>query len=262
MRNLVNGILAAIAGAACAAVLCIVPYVGIRRALPVADLQWQEVACWVILVLAAAIGLGRIYSADAKLRLATLANLELAADFAAHKPSASGKERALLPPWAASVWLKLSRRSALIGGLLYVFLYNASIALCLRLHLLQIPDQPLLLAVLRPIGLALVVAGVAFQLKAVFSSFAQPLSSARLISVCKTRHPILFGWILILAGLPLAFGVWMPIVAIPGVFVGLNWRLEQKEMALKELLGDDYIKLQTTTWRLVPFIGKQPQRAP
>lgn len=269
MQGIVRGAGAALVGAIAAAVLCVVPYFGIKRAL--LEVHWQEVAAWVALVSASTLALGRIYSADAKLRIIMLAdNLELSERFARVKPdgettagAAPATVTAPLKTKVLSLLHELSRRAPLLGGMLYIYLYNAAIALCLRLQLLLIPDSIILQQTLRLIGLALIVAGTIFQLKAVFSSFASPLRDgepARFVSVCKIRHPILFGWILVLAGLPLTFGVWMPILAIPGVFVGLNWRLEQKEATLKDQLGDDYIEFQSNTWRLCPLIGQRPRQ--
>ncbi len=270
MHALVKGTAAALVGALGAALLNIVPYFGIKRALPLSELQWQEVAVWAALVLSYALALGRIYSADAKLRIIMLAdNLELSTRFAEVKPDGETSNAALpatvtapLRTKMASFLREFSRRAPLLGGLLYLYLYNAAIALCLRLQLMLIPDPPILQQILRTVGVVLVFAGVLFQLKAVFSSFASPLRDgepARFVSVCKIRHPILFGWIVILTGLPLTFGVWMPILAIPGIFVGLNWRLVQREANLIDQLGDDYAKFQTNTWRLCPLIGQRPR---
>lgn len=270
MHSIVKGAVAALAGALGAALLNIVPYFGIKRALPLSELQWQEVAVWAALVLSCALALGRIYSADAKLRIIMLAdNLELSSRFAEVIPdgetvnaAAPATVTAPFKTKMASLFREFSRRSPLIGGLFYIYLYNAAIALCLRLQLMVIADPPILQQILRTVGVVLVFAGVAFQLKAVFSSFVSPLRDgepARFVSVCKIRHPILFGWLLILTGLPLTFSVWMPILAIPGVFVGLNWRLVQREATLSDQLGDDYTKFQTNTWRLCPLIGKRPE---
>lgn len=43
------------------------------------------------------------------------------------------------------------------------------------------------------------------------------------------RHPICLGWIVFMAGLPLVFQAWFPLLAIPGVFVCFNWLFEGRK---------------------------------
>lgn len=37
------------------------------------------------------------------------------------------------------------------------------------------------------------------------------------------KHPLCLGWLLFMTGLPLIFHAWFPLLAIPGVYIGLNW---------------------------------------
>ncbi|MBI1270133.1 hypothetical protein GC174_06860 [bacterium] len=43
------------------------------------------------------------------------------------------------------------------------------------------------------------------------------------------RHPICLGWIVFMAGLPLVFQAWFPLLAIPGIFVCFNWLFEGRK---------------------------------
>ncbi|MBX3138806.1 hypothetical protein KF707_21435 [Candidatus Obscuribacterales bacterium] len=42
------------------------------------------------------------------------------------------------------------------------------------------------------------------------------------------RHPICAGWLVTLTGLPLVFQAWFPLLAIPGLFIGMNWLFPDK----------------------------------
>lgn len=45
------------------------------------------------------------------------------------------------------------------------------------------------------------------------------------------KNPICAGWLLMLTGLPLIFLAWFPLLAIPGIFVGMNWLFAPREGA-------------------------------
>lgn len=42
------------------------------------------------------------------------------------------------------------------------------------------------------------------------------------------RHPVCAGWLVVLTGLPLVFQAWFPLLAIPGLFIGMNWLFPDK----------------------------------
>lgn len=42
------------------------------------------------------------------------------------------------------------------------------------------------------------------------------------------RHPVCTGWLVVLAGLPLVFQAWFPLIALPGIFIGMNWMFPEK----------------------------------
>lgn len=44
-----------------------------------------------------------------------------------------------------------------------------------------------------------------------------------------SRHPLCLGWIIFMAGLPLVFQAWFPLLAIPGVFICFNWLFEGRK---------------------------------
>jgi hypothetical protein len=37
------------------------------------------------------------------------------------------------------------------------------------------------------------------------------------------------GWLVVLAGLPLVFQAWFPLIALPGIFIGMNWMFPEKQ---------------------------------
>ncbi|MEZ4535754.1 MAG: hypothetical protein R3D26_12270 [Cyanobacteriota/Melainabacteria group bacterium] len=43
------------------------------------------------------------------------------------------------------------------------------------------------------------------------------------------RHPLCLGWFVFMAGLPLVFQAWFPLLAIPGVFICFNWLFEGRK---------------------------------
>lgn len=47
-------------------------------------------------------------------------------------------------------------------------------------------------------------------------------------AVFLVRHPICAGWLVTLTGLPLVFQAWFPLLAIPGLFIGMNWLFPDK----------------------------------
>lgn len=66
------------------------------------------------------------------------------------------------------------------------------------------------------------------------------------------RHPDRAGRILFLIGVPLCFGAWMPLFALPGALVLLNWHLGDLEAYCVSQLGDSYLRYKEHTKRLLP----------
>jgi protein-S-isoprenylcysteine O-methyltransferase Ste14 len=47
------------------------------------------------------------------------------------------------------------------------------------------------------------------------------------------RHPVCAGWLVVLTGLPLVFQAWFPLLAIPGLFIGMNWLFPDKSTSYR-----------------------------
>jgi protein-S-isoprenylcysteine O-methyltransferase Ste14 len=118
------------------------------------------------------------------------------------------------------------KRRAMIGGFLFVFLYIASSVLCHRIRLGVFPEQfNACLEGLRDLGLVLAIAGLFVQAKTL-----QGQNQSRTAEIKGgswiARHPIFCGWILFFMGVPLIYCTWLPLLAVPGILVGINWRLK------------------------------------
>jgi len=69
------------------------------------------------------------------------------------------------------------------------------------------------------------------------------------------RHPSYAGSLLTLAGLGLALGNWLSLLAAVGcALVGFTRRIRIEERTMQTRFGDSYTAYARRTWRLVPFI--------
>jgi protein-S-isoprenylcysteine O-methyltransferase len=69
------------------------------------------------------------------------------------------------------------------------------------------------------------------------------------------RHPSYAGSLLTLAGLGLALGNWLSLLAaVLGALVGFTRRIRIEEATMQARFGDAYTAYAGRTWRLVPFI--------
>ena len=69
------------------------------------------------------------------------------------------------------------------------------------------------------------------------------------------RHPSYAGSLLTLAGLGLALGNWLSLLAaVLGALVGFTRRMRIEEATMQARFGDAYTAYARRTWRLVPFI--------
>ncbi|MGH9554143.1 MAG: methyltransferase family protein [Terriglobales bacterium] len=238
-------------GALLALLLIVAPIYGIRRAMPLSTWPWPELSAVAVLAVAAAMMIGRICCADAQVRTVMLGqNLELSSHFAA------AAQDATVPKLKLRLWAKISRHLSLIGALLFLFLYCSAIALCQRMFVGTLQSGAVDLC--RAAGLLIVIAGCALQVKAVLFAFAAPVHDdepTRFCSVFRIRHPVLLGWLIVMCGLPLAFGTWLPLLAIPGSIVALRWQIKLWEESLEKQFGERYTRFRSRTWRLLPFIG-------
>lgn len=245
-------------GAFCGALLgvflvcaCMIfPFAGITKTNPLHTHHWQELSLFYISFAGAALALGRVLSSDADIRnLLLRRNLQLSEELAA----VQAQER-----FYARV-SKFSSRFAWLLGLLFFFLYCAAIALCMRLRICSLEVESAIVAeTIRSVGLAVVICAVAFQLKAIFGSFTGSASEhelTRFTSVFKIRHPVLLGWVALLMGLPLVFGIWMPLIAIPGCYIGIRWWVRKQDARLREQFDEAFDRFAKQTWSIVPYLN-------
>jgi len=143
-------------------------------------------------------------------------------------------------------------------SIVFFLLYVASAALCEKLKVGIFAAN-----YTRTFGVVLVIAGSLLRLTAVaylrrlHSGFVTIQSQHRLITggpYKLIRHPSYLGALIFLIGIPLTFGAWFPLLAIPGVMVGLKWRINDEEALLNEHFGSEYQQYQEKTWRLLPYI--------
>jgi protein-S-isoprenylcysteine O-methyltransferase Ste14 len=246
VRAVCQSLAGVVTGFVLALALTAVPMAGIRRMF---FTQTPEIIALLLIAYTWAIVFARLFACDPQRRRFLLGtNQELAC---AKDEQKLGLVRRVL---------RLSGRVAVPAGLFFFFLYCASIALCQRLHLLLITQSGIIpYDVVRIAGIAVIVAGCGLQLKAVLTSFRGTETSQGDFSPSANfhlRHPVLLGWLLVLVGMPLTFGVWMPLVGIPGIYIVLRSWVGEQEERLKELFGDSYANFQHQTWRLIPFTAK------
>ena len=160
--------------------------------------------------------------------------------------------------WAAGAREIKRQRLMVWGACLFVFLYVACAALCDRLGVGTVRSDAW-----RDAGIVLLCAGAALRLWAI--SVLGPLHSA-LVTVQpghkiitsgpykRVRHPSYLGVLIFLAGVPMVFGAWFPLLAIPGCFVAVKWRIMDEEAFLISEFGEEYESYKRQTWRLIPYL--------
>lgn len=237
LAGLVLGLLAAV-------VLTLVPLYGVRKSIEKLFLNWQEIVFVVTSVFSGAL----IGSLIAKSKL----NLELDSRVANVKVTVAqdpGKEKFL--PKKKRSWKVFSGiRSKLLFSFLYLLLYVNLSILCVyfRLGIVDIPSLNLSIrtvgVLLAMYGLYLVTRGVRYAKTIPYfvessyydaeiglpeeltqeSDFPRPVSHIPAVSLnFFSSHPIAKGWFFYLIGLPLVFQAWFPLIALPGIYIGLNW---------------------------------------
>jgi protein-S-isoprenylcysteine O-methyltransferase Ste14 len=143
-------------------------------------------------------------------------------------------------------------------GLVAGFLYVATAALCERLNVAALREP-----YWRDIGLSIFAAGCLVRLWAIaalgrfHSGLVTIQKDHKLIETGpykRLRHPSYFGIWLIAGGLPLVFGTWFPLLALPGIFVTLKWRIDDEEALLTEHFGEDFENYKKNRRRMIPFL--------
>ncbi|MBI4534536.1 MAG: TonB family protein [Candidatus Melainabacteria bacterium] len=150
------------------------------------------------------------------------------------------------------------QRMVVWGGCIFFFLYVACAALCERLSIGAISAEPW-----RTVGFTLICLGATLRIWSVaclgrLHSALVALQSGHTLVTSGPyrllRHPSYLSVLLFLTGLPLVFGTWFPLLAMPGACVALKWRITDEEAFLVSQFGEQYESYQKTTWRLIPYL--------
>lgn len=150
------------------------------------------------------------------------------------------------------------QRRLVWGSAVFYFLYLAAAVLCERLSVGVVPGE-----IWRTAGFVLLLAGGALRLwsimilKNLHSGFVVIQADHRLITIgpySRIRHPSYLGAMIFIVGIPMIFGSWFPLLALPGVFVSIKWRMDDEEALLADHFGEEYETYRSKTWRLLPFV--------
>lgn len=142
----------------------------------------------------------------------------------------------------------------------FLFLYVASTVLAQRMHIFLVSDQ------VRSFGIVLSVVSLVltFWTRLTIPEFLQSTKVAEgddfSSSALSTngpwrflRYPERSLSLLMLAGLGLSFGSWLPLLSLPGAFIALKWEISDMESFRKSQLGAAYLVYSKTNWRLIPY---------
>jgi protein-S-isoprenylcysteine O-methyltransferase Ste14 len=114
------------------------------------------------------------------------------------------------------------------------------------------------------LGMLLICAGIALRLYAIIvlgAFFTTTVAIAPEQTVIETgpyrliRHPSYTGFLIILLGFGLTLTNWLSLLVIMGcALIGLIYRIQVEEHALKAQLGQRYQEYMRRTKRLIPFV--------
>lgn len=142
------------------------------------------------------------------------------------------------------------------GTAAFFFLYLACCALCRKIHFGDLESHWW-----RAAGLLVFAIGYSIRIWAIaalgafhsgFVTIQPEHTIVRAGPYRWLRHPSYLGGFIALTGIPLIFGSWFPLLALPGAFVTLRWRIEDEERLLSEQFGEQFERYKADTWRLVP----------
>jgi len=130
--------------------------------------------------------------------------------------------------------VNINRKFVLIFS--YLFCYTTCSALCHKLSLTTCTVPPsiktgtevsnAIFGIASTIlGLLIVSLAALIQIKAALTQNDKKIVPAsRNISKSKiSKHPFYFSWFLFMTGVPFIFGVWLPLIALPGALIVLKW---------------------------------------
>lgn len=149
------------------------------------------------------------------------------------------------------------QRSVVGGMVAFIFLYITCAVLCEKLKMT--PTY----GFVRDIGVVLVALGGLLRIWSIavlgrfHSAYVALMEGHSLVQSGPYRYlrnPSYLGMLIVMVGIPLVFGTWFPLLAIPGAFIILKWRIKAEEDFLGEHFGEEYEEYRQRTFRLIPFI--------
>ncbi len=217
-----NRLFLAATGAVVSLVLAVGPVVFIRHGLLHFTDHWQEVAFYVTFVIGGAAGGAMGFNLSTGVR-------------------------------------EIPRQRRLVWGTVICFLlYMSCTALCEKINFGTIDT-----GWWRTAGLVIFLAGVILRewaiarLGRLHSGFVAIQPEHKLVRnglYRIIRHPSYLGALVTLVGMPMVFGTWFPLLAIPGAFVAVRWRIEDEESLLAEEFGGEFQEYKKGTWRMIPYL--------
>ncbi len=150
-------------------------------------------------------------------------------------------------------WTEASKaRTRVLLIFVYLLLFVMCAVLCQKINLGNIVTDALTAEIIRNVGLGFSLLGLYLMVRGMFvttAPFKLKLKKEEQITVSgwtastshhvpPTRlefllsHPVCTGWLGLLTGLPLIFLAWFPLIAIPGLFVAMNWLFVERNTDL------------------------------
>jgi hypothetical protein len=155
---------------------------------------------------------------------------------------------------------KSKSRTTILLIFLYLVLFVMCAVLCQKLNLGSIVSDPVSAEIIRTVGLGLSISGLYLILRGLFKRSPSKIELKKDNAIANSeevptaapgkhdlavmnfetphvppakfgflkRHPVCAGWLVALTGLPLVFQAWFPLLAIPGLFIGMNWMFPSK----------------------------------
>lgn len=128
-------------------------------------------------------------------------------------------------------------RVARTSGLAFLMLYVNCAVLCQRLGFGMFSASADIVFILQVLGVALASVG------AIYIAISDRLSQKE-----RVLHPNYFGVLVILTGVPLVFSTWFPLLALPGILVGMLWSIAKKAEPESESSSNAQLR------KLIPYL--------
>lgn len=222
MLTIKDRIILASSGAASGFILSLAPVLLIRKNVHLLAANWQELAFYLLVTAAGASG----GAAGFNLR-------------------------------AGAVEIKSQRAIVWLTVIFYV-LYVACATLCPKIHFgdLNLPWWRTMGLIITSLGAMIRVWAIATlgTLHSGFVTIQEKHSLIRTGLYKHLRHPSYLGGLIFLAGVPMVFGSWFPLLALPGAYILVRWRIEDEERLLAEQFGAEFDEYKSQTWRLIPHV--------